>query len=269
MPIKYLKLMLLFMKIKTINSTKWFTFIELVISITIVAILSVLGFVSYSKNLEDSRDSQRRSELSWVASWLKLHKTKRWEYPTPWSSFDITNSWYVSATQWKLDENIIISTIDKIPLDPFIGIPYTFSVSRNKQEFQLAWTLENNWMNKAILMGDYKTVSKNILPTIVLAISSSTPVEIKDWIWLWATNRTKFVFDSTIHNLPYTFIYPHSPYSDSTTFSWLIDDTNIVWWQNSDYRSCFEINEDGKNIWTGEYQINSWGIMTNTWCDMN
>jgi prepilin-type N-terminal cleavage/methylation domain-containing protein len=46
------------------SNNKGFTFVELVVSITIISILSVLGFVSYSKNLEDARDSQRKSELS-------------------------------------------------------------------------------------------------------------------------------------------------------------------------------------------------------------
>lgn len=253
------------MRFSSIN-LRWFTFIELVISITIVAILSVLGFVSYSKNLEDSRDSQRKSELSWVAAWLKLHKTKRWEYPTPWNKFNITNSWYLSAIQWRLDENIIISTIDKIPLDPFIEVPYVFSVSRSKQEFQLSATLENNWINKSLLLWDYKTVSKNILPSIVLAATFSGNLEINSLIGSWAVNRTKFIFDWTIHNLPYTFSYPFAPYTDNTSFTWLMSDVNIVWWQNSDYRSCFEISDDWKNIWSWEYQVNSWWVMINSWC---
>jgi competence protein ComGC len=257
------------MKINIFKSIKWFTFIELVISITIVAILSVLGFFTYSKSLEDSRDSQRKSEISWVASWFKLYKTKRWEYPTPWSNFNITNSGYLVAIQWKLDENIIISNIDKIPLDPFIWKPYIFSISKNKQEFQIAATLENNWINKSLLTWDYKTVSKNILPTIVLAIDSTIAVEINQLIWLWATNRTKFIFDWTIHNLPYTFSSPFLPYTDSTSFTWLLNDNNITGLQNSDYRSCLEINDDWKNIWTWEYQINSGWLMINSNCNLN
>lgn len=246
-------------------SFKAFTFIELVISITIVAILSVLWFVSYSKNLEDSRDSQRRSELSWVASWLKVHKTKRWDYPTPWANFNILNSWSIVATQWKLDENIIISTVDKIPLDPYINIPYTYSVSKNKREFHISATLENNWMNKAFLIWDYKTVSKNVLPTISIAISSSTWVEINSWSVVWAVNRTKFILNNSAHNIPYTFVYPFAPYSDNPTYTSLLSDINVIW-QNSDYRSCFEIIDDGKFIGTWEYQINSWWVMVNSWC---
>lgn len=244
---------------------KAFTFIELVISITIVAILSVLWFVSYSKNLEDSRDSQRISELSWVASWLKVHKTKRGDYPKPWNSFNILYIWWISAIQWKLDENIIISTIDKIPLDPFVNAPYNYSISKNQREFQLSATLENNWTNKALLMWDYKVVAKNILPSISLAISSSTWVEISSWTVDWLKNRTKFILNNSAHNLPYIFTYPFAPYNDNSTFTWIITDMNVVW-KNSDYRSCLEIADDWKFIWTWEYQINSWWIMVNTGC---
>jgi hypothetical protein len=126
--------------------------------------------------------------------------------------------------------------------------------------------LENNWINKSFLLWDYKSVSRNILPTIILAISSSTDVEINTLVWSGAENRTKFIFDGSIHNLPYTFDDPFSPYSDSTSFSWLIDDLNIVWWQNSDYRSCIEISDDLKFIGTWEYQINSWWTLINANC---
>lgn len=251
---------------KFINFFKGFTFIELVISITIVAVLSVLWFVSYSKNLEDSRDSQRKSELSWVASGLKLHKTKRWEFPMPWNKFNITNIWYISAYQWKLDENLIISTIDKIPLDPFVNIPYTYSITSNKQEFQLVASLENNWINKSLIIGNYKTVSKNILPTIVLAMTYSWSVEVNSWIVIWATNRTKFIFDNSIHNLPYTFTYPFAPYTDGISFTGLVSEASSTWWQNSDYRSCFEIIGDWKFIGTWEYQINSWWTLISSGC---
>ncbi len=244
----------------------WFTFIELIISMTIIIILSTLWFSSYSEHLENSRDSERKSDISWVSSSLKLHKTKRWALPLPWSSFAILNNSYTWAIQWKLDETLIITTIDRIPKDPFVNIPYIYSVTRNKQEFQLAATIENNWKNVAYLAWDYKSVSKNILPTLILAISPTWSVEIKDWIWAWSTNRTKFVIDNWSHNLPYIFNSPYLPYSDSTSFTWILLDPTIRYSQNSDYRNCNEILSAWKNIWAWEYQVNNYWTLQNTTC---
>lgn len=184
----------------------------------------------------------------------------------PWNKFDITNNSTLVAYQWKLNENLIISTIDKIPIDPFVNVPYTFSITKNKQEFQLAATLENNWINKVLTIGNYKTVSKNILPTIILAMTTSWSAEINKSLPIWDTNRTKFVFDNSVHNLPYALTYPYAPYTDWATFSWLLDEAYLTWWQNSDYRSCQEIKDDWKFIWNWEYQVNVSGVLINTWC---
>ncbi|MFA5917260.1 MAG: fibrinogen-like YCDxxxxGGGW domain-containing protein [Candidatus Gracilibacteria bacterium] len=247
-------------------SNKGFTFIELVISMTIIAILSILGFISYSKNLEDSRDSQRKSDLSLVNNALESFKQKRGSYPIPGNNYNITNNGYIVALQGKLDENIILSTIDKIPKDPFINIPYIYSVTKNNKEFQLSATLENNGVKKALLVGDYKVVSKNILPTIILALSGTGDVEIADGIGSGSENRTKFIFNNGAHNLPYTFSNPFLPYSDNTSFTGLIDDITIEFIQNSDYKNCNDIFNADKNIGTGEYQVNNFGNLENITC---
>lgn len=236
----------------------WFTFVELVISITIIAILSVLWFISYSKYLEDSRDSQRKSELAWVWAWLKSHKSKRWDYPNPWDFFEIKNWAITVALQWKLTRNIVIDTVDNIPYDPYIKLPYTYSITNSKQEFQLATTLENNWAYAAYLIGDYQSVSKNVLPTISLSVTWSTDISVV---------KDKFIFDNSIHNIPYTFSAPYEPYSDWTTISASFNDTNVIWSQNWDYRSCDEIKEASKFIWNWTYQINSWWTLIDTVCN--
>jgi hypothetical protein len=41
--------------------------------------------------------------------------------------------------------------MNEIPLDPYIKIPYFYSIIKNKQEFQLSLTLENQEENIALL----------------------------------------------------------------------------------------------------------------------
>lgn len=254
------------MKKKFLKTKNWFTFVELITTITIIAILSTIWFVTYYKNIENSRDSQRKTELSWLASWLKQYKTKRWEYPQINSWFNILNNWNTVAKQWLFDKDIVISTVEEIPKDPYINQYYIYSTTSNSQEFELWGTLENNWINKAFLIWDYKSVSKDILPTIILAIKGTTDIEIADWVWEWSINRTKFVFSNWSHNLVYSMINPYLPVSDWTNFTSLIWDSEVEWWQNSDYINCTEIIENSKFIWTWQYQINSWWTLTDVTC---
>lgn len=248
---------------------KWFTFVELIVVVSIIWILSTIWFYSYIDFIADSRDSQRKSDLAKVSSALKIYKQKRWFYTDPWDSFTITNSGMIVANQWKLNENVFLNTLDKLPIDPKIGESYFYSTTTNKQEFQIAGTLENGENNVSILDGNYKTVSVNVLPTLILAIDWESSVEIHDWIWTGSINRNLFIFDNSKHNLPYTFTEPYTPFTDGTSFDNLLSDEAINFWQNSDYRNCTEISEAWKVISTGswEYQIisGSW-TLTNTGC---
>jgi hypothetical protein len=116
---------------------------------------------------------------------------------------------------------------------------------------------------------DYKSVSKNILPSILLATWSTTSIEIHTWVWSWTTNRNLFILNWW-SNLPYSIAKPYN-----TVYAWEDIDDVLVWWkiqfwQNSDFITCDEIIDAAKMIhdtWTWEYQVldNSW-ILSNTWC---
>ncbi len=238
-----------------------FTFIELIVSVIIIAVLSTIWFVSYFKYLEDARDSQRKTELTWVATSLKSHKAKRWEYPNPWESFFINNWSNLVAKQWRLVNNIIIFSLDKIPYDPYINVPYFYSVSRINQEFQLAATLENNWVNLAFVVWDYQSVMKTVAPNIILA-HESWDIDLSE-----EHSKRKIIFDNSNFNLPYIFSLPYSPSVNADiSLEDMLNSPNKNWEQNWDFRSCEEIKETWKNIWNWQYQINSWWVTINSNC---
>jgi prepilin-type N-terminal cleavage/methylation domain-containing protein len=248
-----------------------FTLVELIVSITIIAILASIWFYSYVWYLSEARDAERKANLWEIKTALKLYKQKRWSVPVPWNYFNIINNWNIVALQWKLDENVTLSTMENIPLDPYTWNNYFYSVTKNKQESQISLTLENWEFPIALLEWDYKTVSKNVLPSIVLATwaTVASNVEIHDWVWNWTANRNLFILNWGT-NLPYTMKSPNEPF-----YAWeIVDDVLIAWnitfWQNSDYRNCTEIEEAAKLIHdtgTEEYQIldTTW-TLTNTWC---
>lgn len=264
---------------------KWFSFVELIVSITILAIISTIWFISYSSYLWDSRDSQRKSDLAQVWSALKVYKQKRWYYPEPWQKFEITLRWDEVAFQGRFDSDVRLNTLDKLPLDPKAQIPYFYSITRNAQEYEMATTLENEDNPIALVNGTYKSVSKDVLPGIILAISPWVwTVEIMNWVnnagWDGSVNRNRFIFSEQNHNLAYDFVEPYSPQHDWTQLSAII--TELEWlnkfWQNTDYRNCVEIKESGKALQTDNqpvtYQIinNSWNLIDRvctcgtSWC---
>ena len=261
------------------KNNKAFTFVELIVSVVIITILSTIWFSSYVWYISDSRDSQRKSDLSQLSSSLKVYKQKRWYYWNPWDAFKIVYSWSTNivALQWKMNKNVHIDSLEKLPLDPSNWQSYSYSITKNKQEFEIVSTLENWDFPKALLTWNYKSVSKHILPTIVLATGATSwsELEIKSGSTQWDYNRTLFVYDNNMHNLVYTFEDWFPSYSDwELTFDFLLSEayTNNNFWQNSDYRNCVEINEAWKMLIEPtsspfEYQIidDDWGL-TNTWC---
>jgi len=252
---------------------KAFSFVELIVSVTILAIISTIWFISYSSYLWDSRDSQRKSDLAQVWSALKVYKQKRWYYPPPGDSFNLTYNGTWIVLQWRFDQNVRLNTLDRLPFDPKAKIPYVYSITKNAQEYEMAATLENEDNPEAIVNGTYKSVSQDILPGIMLAIAKPGTWSAEIFSWAdGATNRNKFIFSEQSHNLPYTFVDPFTPTSDWTAIGTILTWLTNSYWQNTDYRSCLEIKESGKAIqsdWsTIKYQIidkNTWNL-TDTDC---
>lgn len=260
------------------NKKNAFTFVELIIVTTIIVILTWIWFSSYVQYIWDSRDSQRKSDLSHISSALKIYKQKRWYYPMPWYNFNLTYSWTIVANQWLLNKNVHLDTLEKLPIDPKALIPYFYSIITNKQEFQIAWTLENDEYEISILNWSYKTVSKNNLPTILLSTWATiwSNVEVQSGTIQWDINRKLFIYDNQTHNLPYNFTNPYDPINDWTSFDDLLNDMEQTddFWQNSDFRNCIEIEEWWKLLltetWTTvEYQIvtDTWALVS-TWCTL-
>ncbi len=253
-----------------LNKTKKiaFTMVELIVTITIIAILSTIWFSSYISYLWDARDSERKANMWEIISSLKLYKLKRWAYPIPWDHFNITNSWNLVATQWELNEKVLLTTMDNLPIDPFTNKYYFYSVTKNKQEAQIAITLENWDFPIALLDWDYKTVSKNVLPSILLATWTTTSIEIHTWVLDWSINRNLFIMNWW-KNLPYSILKPNEVFYAWENIDDIINLWDISFWQNSDFTSCTEISEAAKlihEVWIEEYQINENWYLNNTWC---
>lgn len=177
------------------KNTRAFTLVELIVVVSILAILSLIGYISYSDNIVNARDSQRTNDLEKLQIDLKSHKQKEGSYPLPINPVNITNSGTV-IYQGTLTSAIISNVLQNIPKDPRTLNWYWYSTTTNRQQFQVALTMENNGSPKAAVKGDYKSITKDLFPTLLLAVTGSTSFTATG-------NTSTFILNGGSYNLPY------------------------------------------------------------------
>ena len=89
-----------------------FTLVELLVVVSIIAILSVIGLVIFTNVQKNARDAKRKGDLQAIHTALEIYKTQNGTYPQ-------TSGWRFSdsaSPPWLdgLDSNYMVS----MPLDP-------------------------------------------------------------------------------------------------------------------------------------------------------
>ncbi len=120
-----------------------FTLIELVVAITILAILATVGFMWYSSYLPNARDTNRISQLEELSKWIQTYVTRHSDLPIPDNQIELRASGTVIAYQWEGWQNLL-DTIwyNQDWIDPKDKVPFTYLVSANRKAYQLMAMLE-------------------------------------------------------------------------------------------------------------------------------
>ncbi len=188
---------------KRIATKKAFTLVELIVVITILAILATIGFVWYSQYLVWTRDSNRISQLNNISQALTIYSTKK-SLPIPEDNVEI-KVWASEKTiayqgyAWKnIIEQIQYSTEW---VDPKDWEYFTYYLTKNRKHFQLMAFLEDSsdLQNKTawILPKVYAWTYEDRYPTVywaklwVLTDSENTPIqEVSAIKTAWEINIT-------------------------------------------------------------------------------
>ncbi|MDD3302828.1 MAG: prepilin-type N-terminal cleavage/methylation domain-containing protein [Candidatus Gracilibacteria bacterium] len=121
-----------------------FTLVELIVTIVILAILGTIAFISFQGYSRNSRDSVRIADVSNMRKNLEIFITKTGFYPTPDNAINIVYSGAIVWNEGIFGENVTknIENINKIVTDPLTSNEYTYSITKNKNEYEIGAILE-------------------------------------------------------------------------------------------------------------------------------
>ena len=128
------------LKLKIKNSRKsGFSLVELLVVITIIAILSVVAYSALGGQTTNARNSKRLQDLSSIQGALEVHFIQNGEYPT---------------TIGDMSKKVLSKTLE----DPW-GVPYGYDITASSKSYLLAATIEaveEGDSTLAYLVGNYE-----------------------------------------------------------------------------------------------------------------
>ncbi len=236
-----------------------FTLVELIVVITILAILWTIAFLSFQWYSRDARDSVRLADLETIKKSLEMFQIQRWFLPEPSYYWTITYSWAEAWKQWTVWESVIsnLSNISKIPSDPLTHTEYTYSRLNTKNKYELGcilewytasnlyiWSTYANWLKQwyAHIVWNYNQVAFKVSTwglDYILSVPSIISSTIDDTDLLSIINNNNLVFN-WFKNLPHS--YNGTSYDVNWWFEFINNPIVFTW----DVREIY--SDEGKRL---------------------
>ncbi|MBI3486079.1 type II secretion system protein [Candidatus Daviesbacteria bacterium] len=124
-----------------------FTLIELMVAITIVAVISAIGYISYSAAQISSRDARRKQDLRALATALEVYHQANGRYPCTGGVAQVSNVIKEQPNQW-IEDTCVNSTyldqryINRMVRDPLkdAGDPFASQAQAKTGYSYRTWT---------------------------------------------------------------------------------------------------------------------------------
>jgi len=138
--------------IKIKSNELGFTLVELIVVITILAILWTIAFISLQWYSAQARDSKRLSDISNIKKSLELFSLNTWKYPLPDNKITISYSWEPVRYQWYIWEQVstnLSRNLNEKPIDPLTEWEYIYSTTYSQTEYEVLGLYESDliWTN--------------------------------------------------------------------------------------------------------------------------
>jgi len=127
------------------RTLKWFTLVELIVVITILAILWTIAFISIQWYTKNARDSRRVSDINNIQKSLELFTLQTEKYPLPDNAEAVSYSWEVVYYQGVLWDNVtdnLSINLKKKPTDPLTDLEYIYSTTNSRKEYEVVAVYE-------------------------------------------------------------------------------------------------------------------------------
>jgi prepilin-type N-terminal cleavage/methylation domain-containing protein len=245
-----------------------YTLVELIVVVTILAILSTISFLAYTNMTSDARNTVRKTDMAEMKVRLRGIAQKSGAFPMPSTPLAVTNSGFLALNQGWTD-TIDTSNGSSFNADPKSKRPYRYSTVTSRQSYQIGMSLElGSEAYGSYVDGDYTPLSPYVFPSLLLATDATGTLEIHEGIGSGSLNRTGFIVNNGSLNLPYDM--GGLAVNAATTFSGILEEPGVRLPWTSSYATCQDIYEGGKNMGPGDYLIiSSTGALTMTGCVMS
>lgn len=239
-----------------------FSFVELIIVVTIISILVAVWYISYNSYISKSRDSSRISQISTIYWWLETAK-QIWKIPLPENKVSIYASWSLIWYQWYVWDYVLKQIgYDEEWKDPLDNSNYTYAINSKLRKIQLLTFLENNptnednlWDIKSNLGQEkFERIPKTYWDKLWIILEQNfNPIQnnnllVTSWIDVETTSSWFIVVFSNSENIYWTWNLLKTLYWTYTTW--------IVWNNCQDY--VYENKWYALKDW--DYLINSWSL---------
>jgi len=192
---------------KLMKNTKAFTLVELIVVITILAILWTIAFISLQWYSKDTRNSVRLSDLLNIDKTLWIKLVTAWKVPVPDNKIDITASGTIFIYQWNAWERVLDSLwVSNWWKDPKDETYYTYATNVSLNKYQIIWFMEWDAIASNSLIDNSYAVTDLTDRSIItkwdelwILLDATTNVPLVNWVDVANTTTSyKAVFEEDI-----------------------------------------------------------------------
>ena len=174
---------------------KWFSIVEIIITISIIIILSIVATTSYSSFQDKTKNSKVSSDIKTLENSILSYIEEQKELFMPkWNlKFYSFDTWYTHDyadtetfwVSWYITEDVISKKyLNFLPLDPRTNQYYAFGKTKSWTWFEVSWVIFENNIPSSIVSGNWTG------ETGVYSL-------VKEYLW------PNFVFDKSKEYFPY------------------------------------------------------------------
>ncbi len=209
------------------NQKQAFTLIELIVVITILAILWTIAFIALQWYSAQARDSKRVSDISNIKKSLELFSLSTWKFPKPDDYNTVSYYWELIWYQWKVWDQVtknLSRNLNEKPVDPLTQEEYTYSTINAQTEYELLALYESDLISWV-----------QVLEESYAKIRDFAKIE-GNYNWLYARTSSFYIPTPSIINWN---VWWNVDFADDES---LIESQVVTWWDNIPLTSTWGLN---------------------------